>query len=161
MDTGLYVIIAGAGKVGWNLARELLERGSPSVRKRCALYALDQAYVQTLEAALSELGDLSRKATDAAAVARKRIQVERTLACARPLLDQLVQAFDHASRLDRNILPVRASAQDKRSAIDAKGRGTLVMQKATVGNKPAPVVEGPRRVEKLLIGSGSDPRYKR
>ena len=24
---GLYVIIAGAGKVGWNLARELLERG--------------------------------------------------------------------------------------------------------------------------------------
>ena len=24
---GMYVIIAGAGKVGWNLARELLERG--------------------------------------------------------------------------------------------------------------------------------------
>ena len=24
----LYVIIAGAGKVGWNLARELLERGN-------------------------------------------------------------------------------------------------------------------------------------
>ncbi len=27
MDNGLYVIIAGAGKVGWNLARELLEKG--------------------------------------------------------------------------------------------------------------------------------------
>src|ERR671914_416731 len=27
MDDGLYVIIAGAGKVGWNLARELLEKG--------------------------------------------------------------------------------------------------------------------------------------
>ena len=27
MENGLYVIIAGAGKVGWNLARELLERG--------------------------------------------------------------------------------------------------------------------------------------
>src|ERR1700754_4095958 len=27
MDSGLYVIIAGAGKVGWNLARELLEKG--------------------------------------------------------------------------------------------------------------------------------------
>ena len=27
MDPGLYVIIAGAGKVGWNLARELLEKG--------------------------------------------------------------------------------------------------------------------------------------
>ena len=26
-DDGLYVIIAGAGKVGWNLARELLEKG--------------------------------------------------------------------------------------------------------------------------------------
>ena len=26
MDNGLYVIIAGAGKVGWNLARELLEK---------------------------------------------------------------------------------------------------------------------------------------
>ena len=26
-DPGLYVIIAGAGKVGWNLARELLEKG--------------------------------------------------------------------------------------------------------------------------------------
>jgi trk system potassium uptake protein TrkA len=27
MENGLYVIIAGAGKVGWNLARELLEKG--------------------------------------------------------------------------------------------------------------------------------------
>ena len=36
-------------------ARELLERGSASVRKRCNLYALDQAYVQTLEVALGEL----------------------------------------------------------------------------------------------------------
>src|SRR5689334_8519804 len=27
MDPGRYVIIAGAGKVGWNLARELLEKG--------------------------------------------------------------------------------------------------------------------------------------
>ena len=27
MEDGLYVIIAGAGKVGWNLARELLEKG--------------------------------------------------------------------------------------------------------------------------------------
>ena len=27
MEHGLYVIIAGAGKVGWNLARELLEKG--------------------------------------------------------------------------------------------------------------------------------------
>src|ERR1700754_1230092 len=27
MEEGLYVIIAGAGKVGWNLARELLEKG--------------------------------------------------------------------------------------------------------------------------------------
>ena len=27
MDAELYVIIAGAGKVGWNLARELLEKG--------------------------------------------------------------------------------------------------------------------------------------
>ena len=27
IDEGLYVIIAGAGKVGWNLARELLEKG--------------------------------------------------------------------------------------------------------------------------------------
>ena len=25
---GLYVIIAGAGKVGWNLARELIEKGA-------------------------------------------------------------------------------------------------------------------------------------
>ena len=27
MEDVLYVIIAGAGKVGWNLARELLEKG--------------------------------------------------------------------------------------------------------------------------------------
>ena len=27
MPTALYVIVAGAGKVGWNLARELIERG--------------------------------------------------------------------------------------------------------------------------------------
>lgn len=146
-----------------DLARELLERGSPGVRKRCALYALDQGYVQTLEATLSELSDLSRKASDAAAVARRKFQVERTLSCARPLVDQLVQAFEHASRLDRSIQPVRASAPDKRSANDAKGRGTVVMQKTSVINKPAPVIEGPRRVEKLLIGAGAgaDPRFKR
>ena len=24
---GLYVIVAGAGKVGWNLARELIDKG--------------------------------------------------------------------------------------------------------------------------------------
>ena len=86
-----------------DLARELLDRGSPGVRKRCALYALDQAYVQTMEATLNELGELSRKASDAAAVARKKVQVERTLGCARPLVEQLVQAFEHASRLDKTI----------------------------------------------------------
>ncbi len=144
-----------------DLARELLERGSPGVRKRCALYALDPGYVQTLEATLAELGELSRKASDAAAVARKKIQVERTLGCARPLIEQLVQAFEHASRLDRAILPVRAPASDaqgRRAAFDAKGRGTVVMQKIAVPSKP--IVEAPRRVEKLVIGGG-DPRYKR
>jgi hypothetical protein len=143
-----------------DLARELLDRGSAGVRKRCALYSLDQGYVQTLEATLSELGDLSRKASDAAAVARKKIQVERTLACARPLVEQLVQAFEHASRLDRSIQPVRASHDAaRRPGADQKGRGTVVMQKTAVMTKPA-VPEGPRRVEKLVIGAG-DPRYKR
>ena len=28
MGEGKYIIIAGAGKVGWNLARELLEKGN-------------------------------------------------------------------------------------------------------------------------------------
>jgi hypothetical protein len=143
-----------------DLARELLERGSPGVRKRCALYSLDQGYVGTLEAMLAELAELARKATDAAAVARKKIQVERTLACARPLVDQLVQAFENASRLDKNIPLVRAHAVDpKRSHTDPKGRGTVVMQKTAV-MKPALAAEGPRRVEKLVIGGG-DPRFKR
>ena len=39
MDTGLYVIIAGAGKVGWNLARELLD---------CVFYALRDGRVRRL-----------------------------------------------------------------------------------------------------------------
>lgn len=145
-----------------DLARELLERGSPGVRKRCALYALDQGYVQTLEAMLTELAELARKASDAAAVARKKIQVERTLGCARPLVEQLVQAFENASRLDKNIPRVRAHAVDpKRSASDPKGRGTVLMQKTAV-MKPAIAVEGPRRVEKLVIGAGGgDPRFKR
>jgi len=69
-------------------ARELLDRGSPGVCKRCALYALDEGYVQVLESMLSELAELVRKASDAAAVARKKVQVERTFACARPLVDQ-------------------------------------------------------------------------
>jgi hypothetical protein len=145
-----------------DLARELLERGSPGVRKRCALYSLDQGYVQTLEATLTELGELSRKATDAAAVARKKIQVERTLACARPLVEQLVQAFENASRLDKNIPLVRASTADsgKRTPNDGKGRGTVVIQKTAV-MKPNAAMEAPRRVEKLVIGGGGDPRYKR
>lgn len=145
-----------------DLARELLERGSPGVRKRCALYSLDQGYVHTLEAMLSELADLSRKASDAAAVARKKIQVERTLGCARPLVEQLVQAFENASRLDKNIPLVRAHAVDpKRSANDPKGRGTAVMQKTAL-MKPAIAIEAPRRVEKLIIGAGGgDPRFKR
>ena len=145
-------------------ARELLERGSPGVRKRCTLYSLDQGYVQMLELTLSELAELARKASDAAAVARKKVQVERTFACARPLVEQLVQAFEHASRLDRNIVPVRASAGDangKRAAGDAKGRGTLVMQKTAVISKAT--VVAPRHVEKLVLGGGSggDHRFKR
>jgi uncharacterized protein YhaN len=139
-------------------ARELLDRGSSGVRKRCALYALDEGYVQMLETALAELGELVRKASDAAAVARKRVQVERTFDCARPLVDQLAQAFEHASRLDKNIAPVRAVEAPKRSAAD-KNRGTVVMQKTAVMLKPV-VVEPARRVEKLVIGGG-DQRFKR
>jgi hypothetical protein len=140
-------------------ARELLDRGSPGVRKRCALYALDESYVQMLEATLTELAELVRQASDAAAVARKKVQVERTFAHARPLIEQLAQAFEHASRLDKNIAPVRAAepANAKRPPAD-KGRSTVVMQK-TVPLKPAPA-EPPRRVEKLVIG-GADPRFKR
>jgi hypothetical protein len=139
-------------------ARELLERGSPGVRKRCALYALDASYVQMLEVTLCELSELSRKASDAAAVARKKIQVERTLASARPLVEQMVQAFEHASRLDRGILPVRASADSKRGQQD-KGRGTQLMQKTAVIPQKS-TVAAPRLIEKLVIGGGVD-RYKR
>jgi len=143
-------------------ARELLERGSPSVRKRCSLYALDQAYIQILEAALVELADLSRRASDAAAVARKKAQLERTLACARPLVDQVAQAFAHASRLDRKITPLRNSpepAQAKRTA-EQKARGTVVMQQKTAVIRQAPPVS-PKHVEKLVIGGSSGDRYKR
>jgi hypothetical protein len=139
--------------------RELLDRGSPGVRKRCALYALDESYVQMLEAALAELAELVRKASDAAAVARKRVQVERTFACARPLIDQLARAFEHASRLDKNIAPVRITEAQKRAPTD-KGRATVVMQKTAVMLKPA-AVEPSRRIEKLVIGGGADSRFKR
>jgi signal transduction histidine kinase len=145
-------------------ATELLERGSPGVRKRCSLYALDQSYVQTLDAALSELADLARKASDAAAVARKKVQVERTLACAGPLIEQVVHAFEHATRLDRSILPVRAVAADthKRATGDAKGRGTVALQKTAIMHKP-PGVAAPKHVERLVLGAGAagDQRLKR
>jgi signal transduction histidine kinase len=144
-------------------ACELLERGSPGVRKRCSLYALDQAYVQTLEVTLGELADLARRASDAAAVARKKVQLERTLACARPLVDQVAQAFAHASRLDRKITPLRHGpdpVQAKRPA-DQKGRGTVVMQQKTALIKPAAPAPA-KHVEKLVIGGGSaGDRYKR
>ncbi|MET0793271.1 MAG: hypothetical protein ABW061_17250 [Polyangiaceae bacterium] len=141
-------------------ARELLDRGSPGVRKRCALYALDQGYVQMLDTTLSELADLARKASDAAAVARKKIQVERTLASARPLVEQMVQAFEHASRLDRAILPVRASPDSsvRRPANDPK-RGTAIIQKTAIMQRPG-TPSAPRQVEKLVLG-GSGDRYKR
>jgi len=144
-------------------ARELLERGSPGVRKRCSLYALDQAYIQMLESALEELADLARRASDAAAVARRKAQVERTAACARPLVDQLAQAFAHASRLDRKITPLRNPpdpAHAKR-AVDQKGRGTVVMQQKTAVIRQAPPI-APKHVEKLVIGgAGAGDRFKR
>ena len=129
------------------------------MRKRCALYALDEGYVQILETTLGELADLVRRASDAAAVARKRTQVERTLAAARPLVNQLAQAFDHASRLDKNIAPVRAAPPPSKHGNVDKNRGTVVMQKTAVMQKPA-AIEPPRKVEKLVIG-GADARYKR
>ena len=138
-------------------ARELLERGSPGVRRRCALYALDQGYVQMLETALTELTDLSRRASDAAAVARKKVQVERALACARPLVEQVVQAFDHAGRLDKNIAPVRVVEVSPKKPAE-KNRGTALPQKSVTIKLAA--VEPPRRVEKLVIG-GVDTRFKR
>lgn len=146
-------------------ARELLERGSPGVRKRSALYALDQGYVQMLDNTLEELAELSRKASDAAAVARKKIQVERTFACARPLVDQLSQAFEHASRLDRNISPVRPQSAEpagRRASIDGKGRATQLIQKTVVLPKAA-AAPASRHVEKLVIGvpHGADVRLKR
>jgi hypothetical protein len=78
------------------------------------------------------------------------------------LVEQLVQAFENASRLDKNIPHVRVNVaqEGKRSPNDAKGRGTLVMQKTAV-IKPNAAIEGPRRVEKLVIGGGGDPRFKR
>jgi len=97
-------------------ARVTRNAAPPGVRKRCALYSLDQGYVQTLEPRWQRLAELARKATDAAAVARKKIQVERSLGCARPLVEQLVQAFENASRLDKSIPLLRAHAVDlKRS----------------------------------------------
>ena len=141
-------------------ARELLDRGSPGVRKRCALYALDQGYVHMLDTTLGELGELTRKAGDAAVVARKKLQVERTLASARPLVEQLVQAFEHASRLDRTIMPVRQNVElnGKRPANDPKRGGSTVVQKtAVIAPKPAaPAAQRP--VEKLVLGGD---RYKR
>jgi hypothetical protein len=143
-------------------ARELLDRGSPGVRKRCSLYALDQAYVQMLEVALAELADLVRRASDAAAVARKKVQLERTLACARPLVEQIAQAFAHASRLDRKITPLRnvPDPVHAKRAVDQKARGTVVMQQKTALLKPAAIT--PKHVEKLVIGGASaGERYKR
>ena len=140
-------------------ARELLDRGSPGVRKRCLLYALDEAYVQTLEGTLQELGELARKASDAAAVARRKVQVERTLACARPLIEQIVQAFEHASRLDKKITAVRPGAEPHGKRGTDKGRGTVVMPKATVVHKQG-AAPAPRHVEKLVIGGGEQ-RFKR
>jgi hypothetical protein len=85
--------------------------------------------------------------------------VERTFACARPLIDQLAQAFEHASRLDKNIAPVRITEAQKRAPAD-KGRGTVVMQKTAVMLKPA-AVEPSRRIEKVVIGGGADSRFNR
>lgn len=144
-------------------ARELLDRGSPGVRKRCALYALDAGYVQMLDNTLLELSELSRRASDAAAVARKKVSVERTFASARPLVEQLLQAFEHASRLDRNISPVRgpSAESNKRTLSDAKGRSTQLMQKTALVTKVAPTPAA-RHVEKLVIGGApADGRYKR
>ena len=143
-------------------ARELLDRGSPGVRKRCALYALDQSYVQMLDNTLSELAELVRKASDAAAVARKKIQVERTLANARPLVEQMVQAFEHASRLDRAIPPLRSGPDSsvRRPAHDPKRGGTAIMQKTAVMPQKPGAGPAPRQIEKLVLGSSGD-RYKR
>jgi hypothetical protein len=141
-------------------ARELLDRGSPGVRKRCALYALDQGYVQMLDATLAELGELTRKASDAAAVARKKVQVERTLASARPLVEQTVQAFEHASRLDRAIVPVRASPDPvgKRPASDPKRGATVAIQKTAIMTPKVASPAAARPIEKLVLGGD---RYKR
>jgi hypothetical protein len=107
-----------------------------------------------LEAALSELSLLGRKALDAAAVLRKKQQVCRTFSYAAPLVEQLQRAFELASRLDRNIAPLRAPPEEapgpRRFANhEAKPRAAAPVRQTAV--KPSP--EPARRIERLVIGS--------
>jgi len=75
----------------------------------------------------------------------------------------VAQAFEHASRLDRKITPLRHGPEPvpvKRGP-EQKPRGTLVIQPKTVVLKPAPAV-APKQVERLVIGGvGPVDRYKR
>ncbi|HEY2406579.1 MAG TPA: hypothetical protein VGI10_11285, partial [Polyangiaceae bacterium] len=139
-------------------ARELLERGSPAVRMRANLYALDEQYVQVLTTAVAELGFLSGKASDAAQVLRKKQHVEKTFGVTAALLDQLARAFDRAHLLDGNIQPVRtlpAEPGPRRPGQDPRARAATAAK--PTGIKQA--IEAPKRIERLMIGG--DPRVKR
>ena len=86
---GLYVIIAGAGKVGWNLARELIEKGHEVTvleQDRRRYLTVEQElehavqYGDATELWVLERAGIQRADLVVAQIAQRRFEVQRVIA---------------------------------------------------------------------------------
>jgi hypothetical protein len=121
----------------------LAQSAVPVVKQRCLLFNLDQAYVLALKTTVSELETLARTAAGVALVTEGKRKARDIASFLRPLLENMVEAFSVANRLEGSIGILRsqthgASAGRKPDSSKARSAGDARAY-ATTAVAPAPM----------------------
>src|SRR6266508_595640 len=175
MPESMYVIVVGAGKVGWNLGRELLDKGH-----EVTLIEADRDRYLTVEQELEhnvQYGDASELwVLERAGISRADLVIAVTgddednmlicqVAKEKYLVDRSDPAVDRARgpgvRADPSAGPAGGAARDHRDAAERRvaGGGAQGRRSRSAGGQPVDL--GPARGARLRAGAGHRARAGR